>query len=232
MEIRVNMTNCERVLAGGFPLRIWAVTDVEAPDQNGLPMDEEYQVLVDGEAELLGRIQDNGATLYLGHILHQGKLVTVLHSQVKAGMSEGARSLAGGRRHWHVYTSQDEECRFILGKLMPQQEEVRRMRDQEVLAALMDANDNPIVPRLLTFYSLFSQEDLAQQAASVLDQNEFAVSPPSRMPGSGEYAWSLMFSCMATTEPDVIEQISSLADDICSQYHGKYDGWSADPVTA
>lgn len=230
MEIRVNMTNCEKVLGGDFPLRIWAVTDVDAPDENGLPMDEEYQLLVDSEAELLGRINDNGATLYLGHILHQGQLVTVLHSQVQASATEGARRLGGSSRQWIVYTAPDAEYRFMERKLMPQREELRRMSDHEVLSALQAANDNPIVPRLLTFYGLFAQQDLAEQAAAVLNQNEFTASPPSQMPGSGEYSWSLMFSCMATTEPDVIEQISSLADQICAHYQGKYDGWSADPV--
>ncbi|MCC5878022.1 MAG: DUF695 domain-containing protein [Candidatus Sumerlaeia bacterium] len=233
MEIRVNMTNCEKVLAGDFPLRIWAVTDIEAPDADGLPMDEEYQTLVDSEAELLGRINDNGATLYLGHILHQSQLVTVLHSRVQgSSISEGARRLGGSKRQWTVYTASDAEYRFVERKLMPQRAELRRMSDLEVLNALQAANDNPVVPRLLTFYGLFPQQGLAEQAAAVLNENDFTASPPSQIPGTGEYSWSLMFSCMATTEPDVIEQISNLADDICAHYQGKYDGWSADPVTS
>jgi hypothetical protein len=41
-----------------------------------------------------------------------------------------------------------------------------------------------------------------------------------------------MFSCVAPTEPEVIEQISALADSICAQFGGQYDGWSADPMSA
>lgn len=229
MEIKVNMTNCERVLGGGYPLRIWAVSTIEAPDRDGLPHDAEYQVLVEAEAELLGRITGHDTTLYLGHMLHQGSHVTVLHGQAEGeALGEGAR-LIHGQRQWAVYTAPDPESLFLRRSMMPRRSELRRLRDTEILQALAEANDNPVVPRLLTFYALFPGRDLAEQAAGELDRSDFAPSPPSRMPGNGAYPWSLMFSCMASTEPEVIEQISSLADEICDRHGGHYDGWSADP---
>lgn len=229
MEIKVNMTNCEKVLEGGYPLRIWAVCSIEAPDGDGLPLDAEYEMLLDAEAELLGRISDNGTTLYLGHMLHQGSHVTVMHSQAQGELAEGARRLQCGRG-WNIYTANDPESKFLRLSMMPRRAELRRLRDTEVLQALASANDNAVVPRMLTFYALFPQKEGAEQAAVELDRHDFAASPPSRMPGNSDYPWSLMFSCMASTEPDVIEQISNLADDVCAHYGGLYDGWSADPI--
>jgi hypothetical protein len=234
MEIRVNISNCERVLAGDYPCRILAVTTIQAPDEHGLPINAEYDLLVESERSFLARLESRGSELlYIGHILHQGSHVVVLHgADATAVDDQDAIVIRDGRRQWDVYTSADPMGRFITLKMMPLREELRRVRDGEVLAALAAANDIPTVPRLLTFYALFRTEAEADGAAALLDQNQFTASPVSQMPGSGDYKWSLMFSCVAPTEPEVIEQISALADSICAQFGGQYDGWSADPMSA
>lgn len=228
---QTHVGRCERVFQGGFPWRVWAVANLQAPDASGQPLAEERNMIETATEELLGQVAHPDDVLFLGTVIHQGQYVLVLHSRLANALAAPPASrLYGSHYQWDVYTEEDADAEFLQLRFFPSVDELRQIKDQEVLEALAGANDNPIAPRPITFFGLFPKQDLAQNAARELDQQGFRTSPPSEMPGKNKFSWSLMFSRTASTEPDVIEHLSGTAARIVRREGGHYDGWECAPM--
>lgn len=231
MVIRVGIAQSEKAMREGFPWRVWAVTNLQAPNSDGLPMDAEAQLLHAAEAELLADVPGDGNTLYLGNIIHEGRYVCVLHSRENGIFGQHASTRIYGQRYvWDVYIENDAAGEFLQRKFLPTIDERRRIKDQEVLSALAGARDNSVVPRPITFYGLFPKRESAEAAAAKLHQQGFRISAPSEMPGKADLSWSLMFQRTAPTEAATIDRLSAVAEGLCRQHGGTYDGWSCEPV--
>lgn len=229
--IQVDVRQCEELYLHSCPFRIWAVAHMQAPDQEGMPMDAESEMLQTALVELIEQLPDDGSIYFLGTMMHQGSYVAIFHSHVDNIMGDPPATIIPSSRYdWYVYTQEDESYEFLKLKMVPTPTERRQLQDEEILGALADAGDQSIVPRPITFYGLFKREEDAVSAASDLDQQGYRTAPPSEMPGKSEFKWSLSFTRTAPTEPQVIEDVSATAHDICITYGGHYDGWSCEPV--
>lgn len=231
MLLAVDVRSCERVINEDFTWRVWAVTSLQAPDQYGLPMDAENEMLAQALEELTVAIPNDGTVVYLGTMVHDGTLVACFHSAMPGLFGNAPSSRINGSRYeWFVYTEEDRSSEFVRLKLLPTPQEKRRIQDREVLDALAEAGDNNVVPRPITFYGLFRAEDEALSAARMLDAQGYRTTPPSKMPGKGEFNWSLSFTRTASTEYHTIDHVSATAHEICVNYGGHYDSWSCEPV--
>jgi hypothetical protein len=230
MMVRVNFPGWEVLQRESYPWRIWAVTTLKAPDENGIAGDEEAQGLLDAERELILRVPDDDHTVYLGSVQHQFQHVAVLYTRIPDVLGNPPACRIKGRRYtWHVYTENDPDYNFLRINFLPDATEIRRVRDDEVLQALAGAHDNPNAPRLITFYGMFPHLRDAEMAAADLTKKGFRPTAPSEMPGKGYYQWSLMFQRVSTTDATSIERVSALCQDVCTACNGYFDGWECEP---
>lgn len=231
MLLRIHNALCERAMREDFPWRIWAVTPLQAPQDSGLPMEAEREMVAHAERELLTSIPDDGTTLFLGSIVHAGSYVCVLHSTIATAFGPPPYARYEGTHYtWDIYIEQDNDREFLVKKFILTEDEKRQLRDHEVLDALTEAGDNPVVPRPITFYGLFRTSSDAKEAGQRLQQKGFRVATPTELPGKSQYPWSLMFQRTSPTEPETIDRLSFQADTAIRQSGGNYDGWSCEPV--
>lgn len=229
--IKVSLPRWEHIQPLPMPFRTWAVVTMQAPDNDGFPIDMERQLLDQAEAELVSRLPNDNSVVYMGSIVHRGQIALTFHS--KSGnlfQVESAGRHRGSRYVWDIYTEQDHEYEFLQKKMIPTLKEQRRIRDAEVLAALAQANDNDAVPRPLTFFGLFPDANSAEAAGEYLAQAGYRVKPPSEMPGNKRYPWSLTIQKTSQTDSTSIEGVSAMVGETFTHYGGIYDGWSCEPV--
>lgn len=232
MVLRVNMTRCDVVLKEPHPYRVWCVTSFQVPDAEGLAGEAEGRMIEQAEREILQRIPNDGMTVYLGYMQHDRRHVMVLQSKTPEPLAPAPASrLRGSLYVWDVYTQEDPNNLFVKRKMIPTRKELRRIRDAETIQTLVDAKDNPDVPRPITFYALFTSREAADGAASALGRGGFRVgSAPSEMPGKGQKNWSLSVTKTSQTDSASIEKCSAAVDEACQAFGGVYDGWSCEPI--
>lgn len=233
--LRVFTDKCERVLAGGYPWRFWAVTRINDPDEEGLPSDDEAAMLAQEEEELLTRLPGDRKAVYCGNLQHRGEFVTLIHSSSPDVFSPGEtgdRQLFTSVYVWNIYCREDRAGDFLANKFMPTPKERRRIGDLQVLEALATAGDQAAKPRPIRFFGLFVHREGAAQAASLLAGGGFTVSDTTEIPSRSGPRWSVMFEVESPADPASIEQLSSHAQRLCESAGGEYDGWECAPVEA
>lgn len=224
----VNLNAWGAVQREQFPWRVWAVTALKAPGDDGLPSAEEHRELIDAERELLSRIPDGDEAIFLGHFHHQFHHVTVLHCRAADILAAPPAARIRGRRYlWHVYTESDPSYNFLRTKFLPTDTEFRRHRNSEILRLLKEAGDNPAAPRVINFFGMFLRLPDAEMAAGQLTKRGFRPTAPSEMPKQA-YPWSLMFQRVSPTDPDSVEKMTAACESICTACNGYYDGWECE----
>ncbi|MCC6546494.1 DUF695 domain-containing protein [Candidatus Sumerlaeota bacterium] len=226
----VNLNAWSVVQHERFPWRVWAVTALKAPGNDGLPSEEEHRELIDAERELLLRIPDDDNAIFLGHLHHQFHHVTVLHCRAADVLAKPpAASIRGRRYTWSIYTESDPSYNFVRAKFLPSNAEFRRHRNAEILALLRKEGDNPAAPRVINFYGMFLRLHDAELAASQLTKKGFRPTAPSEMPKQA-YPWSMMFQRVSPTDTDSIEKVTETCESVCNECNGYYDGWECEII--
>jgi hypothetical protein len=229
--IQFSMPRYEYLYTDPFPIRVFVLTKLQAPDAQGFPIDSEQSMIEQAQEELLSSLPNDGTIIYMGRVIHKGTCVLVLYAKFEGILGPGpACQIRGSRYVWDVHYANDPNYLFLQYKLAPSAKEIRRIKDAEVLGALTGAGDQPFAPRPIQFYGLFEHQEWATSASQELAQRGFRCSQPSAMPGSQRYPWSLMFQKTSSTEPATIEDLSASAQETINNHGGQYDGWTCDPV--
>lgn len=226
---------CEKVLAGGYPWRLWAVTQIAEPGPDGLPSGEESANLAQDEEELVGRLPGPEQALHCGSLQHRGHYVSLIYSVTPDPFETGSpddHRVFTSAHVWDVYCREDRKAEFLHRKFIPTPKERRRIGDRQVLEALEEAGDRPEIPRPIRFFALFPTQAQATAAGPAISEAGFAVTDTTEVPSQDGPRWSVMFEKESPAGPGSIEQLSSQAQSLCESTGGEYDGWECAPVSA
>ena len=235
LVLRVLPEECAKVLAGNYPWRVWAVTKVTGPGEEGLAGPEEEAMLAQDEEELAARLPDEDKAIHCGSLQHQGHYVSLIHSATPDPFANGRtddQEVFTSVYVWNVYCREDREGEFLQQRFLPTAKERRRIGDQQVLEVLAEAGDRPEEPRPIRFFGLFPSQESAEAATPVIAAEGFTVTGTAEIPSREGPRWSLMFEIGSPADPVSIEKLSSHAQRLCETAGGEYDGWECTPVTA
>jgi hypothetical protein len=225
-----NLASVRRIMGGRYPVRVMAVAHVEAPDHEGLPLEDEALALDEAEDRFTGIFAGMTMSLiHTGRITYNGQRVLVAYSAMPNPLGVGPQFTLsdGGRYPWHVYYQDDSEYEFLRTVMTPTTDEMRRARNKSMLARLAQAGDDGTQPRTINCIATYYSNEGIVNAAALLAQNQFTTGDVEPQP---DKSWYLSFSYACAADPDTIDQLTLYLMHACHECGGRFEGWECEPV--
>lgn len=229
MYITSNPTVAQRVMTGHYPHLILIVTNIEAPDHEGLPLDTEASDLNESEDMFIGLCAGLTSAMHqAGRITHAGQRVLVFYSGMPFALGPGPSfwKEVGGYR-WTVYYENDPHYHFLQALLLPTPVEHRRGINATKLAELEVQGDTPVKTRPIACFSSFPSDRDVAAAIALLSEHSFEVGDPEVQ---RDRTYRLKYTFNYTTDPDSIDHLTAYSDYLCRSCNGQFLGWEAEPI--
>jgi hypothetical protein len=207
-----------------------------APDEVGLPGDDDLEAVSQVEAVLGGLLREQG--VYVGRQVYGGHIdLFVYASSVEAFkpvLIEAAE--AAGDRQVEFSTAEDPEWEIFEEELWPTAAEYQQSVDQQVMLRLRESGDTLTQPREVDHLLILPTAEAAEEVRGVLRQRGFRIKEPTPDDEdesvSAEDTQEHAVECSRSDTPnqeEFLELTMSLLL-LANEHGGRYDGWGSPVV--
>jgi regulator of RNase E activity RraB len=212
------------------PTLLWVFLRFKSPRPDGLSSSEEFAKLCEIEDALNPRIEESCRALFCGRITMQGRREFCYYAETSDGLYEAAGACF---EHFPEYqftvgSHEDSEWAVYTDHLFPPPEEMQRMGNRDVLAAMKREGDNPAIPRKVDHWLFFRAPENRSASLPSLLSKGFSID--SEYECEGESPHALAISLNQAIEQSLIDRTTIELMSLAQQFEGEYDGWQA-PVT-
>ncbi len=224
LYVTTNPRAVRQILTGRFPTRVTIVTNMRAPDKEGLPMESEAVALNDAEDALMGSYA--GGTNQLisaGRLTYNGQRVLIFHSELQQPLGPGPAFVTQARGFdWNIYYEHDPDGWFVQGVMVPSPVEERRAYDHRQVGRLEELGDDLAIPRQITLHATFSTNADVASAIAILNDAKFRCDGPNMQK---DRSWTAQFHYDCAADEESIDRLTGFVQSVCAQCSGRYDGW-------
>lgn len=198
------------------------------PDENGL---------TDGQSDDAARLEDDLEetlrarldAVYIGRITHSGLREFYFYASGSQGVLEAAREVQQRHPQYKLEagSAADPKWEQYLQVMYPTPEVLRSMRNQKVLAALMDHGDDLTKPRPVDHVVYFGSTEARHEFRRKAAELGFAVRRELNAEDEEdrEQPFGLILWRQQPVDPASIDAATSQLERLAAEVHGTYDGW-------
>ncbi|MBX3364616.1 MAG: DUF695 domain-containing protein [Phycisphaeraceae bacterium] len=211
------------------PLLIKLSCSLTAPDEHGMPGEEEDEVIDALETDLLEALEDLQDASLTAVLTIEGRKHWYLYAKHDRGIADICRVLAATHpAHPLGVTTRSDPDWLGYDELLPTDEEVRFNGDIEVLAQLEAAGDPCTQSRPIEHMAIFKSRAEADTFAGWINANGYTLDD---ITDDDDDEWIITFHNDAVPQIEIIAEITQSLADAAAEAGGEYDGWQCRIVT-
>jgi len=212
------------------PWFLYVLVGMLAPRADGLYSTEEAPKLYEIEEALIEQLGSSVGAIFCGRITTSNRRDFYFYGEtseqfaevVQRAMAEFAGyKFASGVKH-------DPEWSNYKDVLYPRPDELERIANGDVLAALADQGDNHAIPRKVAHWAYFPTSKYRSQFIGAVLEKGFGVESERKV--KGKLPFCACIFRVQSIEPVEINKITIELNHLAQTFDGNYDGWEA-PLT-
>ena len=217
----------------GMSALVWLWVDIQSPDEEGFPSEDEDIKLNDVEDALTDGAGTDGIR-YVGRITSNGRREFYFytnHPEDFAEIATRAMQLSPDFQ-FEIGNDEDEDWSQYSDVLYPSPEDFQQIHNQHVIDKLEQAGDVLTQPRPVDHFANFKSEqdrEAFSVAASALGYE--TVSRPVR-DSETEFSFAVGLLRVDAVDPETIDRVTFELFDLARQHDGEYEGWGSKVVTS
>jgi uncharacterized protein (TIGR01619 family) len=214
------------------PELLWVWVYLRTPKPNGLSDNSEFQTLAAIEDELEKHIGVACEAIEAGRITSDGHREFYFYG-ANDKRFRSAVSEAMGRFKQYKFdlgSQKDLEWKQYLNVLYPSDEGLEKMKNQDVLGALMKEGDTLTPVRDVHHWIYFRSREDREWFASKVRELGYKIEHESEKPGA-QHPFGLQITRDQSVTPDQIDDAVIELFRLAKQANADYDGWEAQVIT-
>jgi uncharacterized protein (TIGR01619 family) len=213
------------------PQLLWVWVYFHAPKTNGLSDNSEFPTLSAIEDELVNRIGSACNALEAGRITSDGHREFYFYGATDKGFKAAVtKAMVRFKSYTFDLGSQDDHTwNQYLNVLYPNEEDLQKMKNQDVLGVLMKHGDTLTAVRDVHHWVYFHSRDDRQWFAEKAREFGYAIEHESENAGE-EHPFGLQITRDQSVTPEEIDQAVIELFRLAKQVDADYDGWEAQVI--
>lgn len=207
-----------------FSLRVRV--EFKAPNEQGLPTNEEFPALCELDESLDEAIGGLGG-LYVGRLTVGGARYFYYYSNsTEEELSAAIREVSDSTGYELTLEAQeDPDKERYFNELFPTDDDWQVIQDMQVLDQLQAAGDNPDNEREIEHWAYFDNQGAADQFAAWAKSEGFTIQKNEADRSEGGEGYVVQFNHVGTTHLGDISNRTIRAGQKARELGGEYDGW-------
>lgn len=227
----VNLGLLEEAPVAGKPDLLLIQIDLPSPDNEGLPSEEDYELLDKHEENVMVALCEALDAISAGAVASQGTRMLAFYMASREGVDKVVeRTMAEFEElQWGAQVQEDPQWSFYFDVLAPSPEQLRFIEDSRVVETLEEAGDSLSTPRDVAHWAYFAAAGDRSAFVSDVKKRGFAIGEQAD-DADGELTYSVSFTRRDAVELDTIFGVTTELDALCATHNGEYEGWESPVV--
>lgn len=203
------------------------VVGLHTADADGFPAEEEWGALEEIEDTLVNTLEARLEAQFVAKTLNNGKRGLYFYTGETLLLEQLMEEVAARFDTYSIeyQVTEDPEWSIYNEYLYPDEEAMLKINNNRMLQVLEEQNDQAHIPRKISHWLYFRNEEDQKACARLLADEGFTVEALIKSEEASDFPYELEVYRDDKADEETITAVTSMLWQLATKYNGDYDGW-------
>jgi regulator of RNase E activity RraB len=211
-----------------YPWLYTVFIKLKNPLPNGLGDEDEEDFLYECKERLTIKLEEKEKAVYVGSKTTDGWYELYFYLQDPKGMENKTKDILSAFGYKYESNSvKDKKWNLYEVTLIPNIKQMHHIQSRHIIEEMLEEGDDLTQQREVEHYVLFQTASLRQKFEEVLEEKSLTCKGDFERDEVEDFIYGIAIATTQDLQEESINGATDMILDLCREYHGHYEGWSA-----